>query len=158
MKPVKEKNREEVIGQAFEGTLVRYWLPDEQQKLKASHRSAHWLVTKLQGTAALSRIIARVHPTHVAKVFSRLQDNTILWQLLLSSFLSCYITSNPPTDMNPTVRLGLCKSRYLNACCIFIICALFSASLMNHTASGARRFPHLTPLDSAPLPAQISIG
>lgn len=41
----------------------------------------------------------------------------------------------------------LCKSWYLNDCCIFIFCALFSARharLMNHTASGVRRFPHLS--------------
>lgn len=39
-----------------------------------------------------------------AKQLSRLQNNTILWQLLLSFSLSYYITFNPPTDMNSTVR------------------------------------------------------
>lgn len=78
---------------------------------------------------------------------SRPPNNTILWQLLLSFSLILLRNLKSAHWHELDCPSRLCKSWYLNDCCIFIFCALFSARhtrLMNHTASGVRRFPHLS--------------
>lgn len=94
----------------------------------------------VNAVAFLSRPIAAVAAFLAAKQHNSLTALVKFFFVLLRNLKSAHWH-----ELDCPSRL--CKSWYLNDCCIFLFCALFSARhacLMNHTASGVRRFPHLS--------------